>query len=536
MHFFRNSIASNTKRIWTISLICIFVTTLPYAYGYFASPDEARYSGIHHIVQGDTNVYLTMIGQSKVGHVLYDNLFTSEPNARVLFNPLWLVLGYLAKLISASPLFVFHIGRIALIPVFVCVIDRLIAIFITDDRTRKITLILAVFASGIGLFFDPVLFDAANPYNRPMDIWAPESNTFLSMLQSPHFLLSQILLLTSLLFTLKAFLGRVLRYAIYAGIAAAALFLIHPFYVPTIWGVIAIWCIVLAVTRMPHWRFAVWTGTLTILISAPILYYFLWMDRTVSVIHIWSAQNNLPSPHFYFYLIGYGLLIPFALYGAIKTFSDVRWRLLTMWLLTTAALVYAPVDFQRRLIEGAHVILAILAGPVIVSMYQSLRKTSWLRATWFAMLLIVLLPLTNVKMVVQDIFDYTFEPVYPYYIPAKDTRAFDWLATHTNEQDVIFSSYITGNYIPAYSLRRVFLGHGPQTIFLKDKEALAAYFYAHEASDEWRRSFLKTWNITYVMWCEHERTLGPYNPHAAPFLEAVYEQEGTALFRVIPEI
>ena len=62
-------------------------------------------------------------------------------------------------------------------------------------------------------------------------------------------------------------------------------------------------------------------------------------------------------------LLGYGLVVPLALLGAWRTIRcrDQRKLFLIVWIIAVSALVYAPLLLQRRMVEGLHIALCVLA-------------------------------------------------------------------------------------------------------------------------------------------------------------------------------
>src|SRR3989339_1890771 len=98
--------------VFGLALATAIITSVPYIYGYLSAPQNAVYTGIHHLAPGDTNAYLSMIEQVKQGHGVFLNLFTSEPQARVYTNPLYLIIGGLAKIFSLPNLLALHLARV----------------------------------------------------------------------------------------------------------------------------------------------------------------------------------------------------------------------------------------------------------------------------------------------------------------------------------------------------------------------------------------------------------------------------------------
>jgi uncharacterized membrane protein len=124
------------------------------------------------------------------------------------------------------------------------------------------------------------------------------------------------------------------------------------------------------------------------------------------------------------------------------------------------------------------------------------------------------------------------EHYFPYFLPADDVQAVEWLAARTGEDDVLLSSYGIGNYWVAHSKGRSFLGHqfavlDPQ---LKDREMRR--FYSGDASDEDLRRLVTLYGITYVFYGSLERDLGVLQPDRVSWLRPVYQGGGVMIYGV----
>jgi hypothetical protein len=120
----------------------------------------------------------------------------------------------------------------------------------------------------------------------------------------------------------------------------------------------------------------------------------------------------------------------------------------------------------------------------------------------------------------------------PSFRDGREVRALAWLDQQVTYQDVVLSSYNTGNYLPAQVGARVFLGHGPETAFSDQKREWVAAFYASSTSDDWRRAFLHDWPITYVIDGPLEQTVGAFDPSSVDYLALVYDRDGYRIYRV----
>jgi uncharacterized membrane protein len=132
----------------------------------------------------------------------------------------------------------------------------------------------------------------------------------------------------------------------------------------------------------------------------------------------------------------------------------------------------------------------------------------------------------------QDALNYRTEKEYPHYVNKTEIEAMLWLKKNTSLSDVIFSSYEIGNFIPAYSGRVVWIGHGPQTIDLEKKYRVAEWFWGQNNDDDAKYDLLKNDRVTYIWYGEHEKKLGTYDPAPKYYLQKVYENHDVIIYRV----
>lgn len=535
----KNLILSITKKEWWLVIAVVFlviiITAAPFLYGYLTRPNDTVFTGLHHLAPGDTNVFLSMIEQVKQGENIFINLYTSEPQSRALINPLWLSVGWGAKIFNLPNLTALHLARSLWIGIFFFVLYLFISYFISNSRSRKWILLMVAFSSGLGLFFNPFLFDVNNIYEHPTDIWVAESITFLSLLHSPHLIASLTLILLAFLLTLLAFDTNRLRYSIGAGVTSFFLLWFHPFNGPTVFGVLLFYILLLFARK----REIIWTYLKHYLvvgiIASPAAVYLLLLSQRDWVIRNWSAQNILPSPSVWMYIIGYGIILWLAFVGVYYVLKqrDNKSMFFVVWAATSAILLYIPVDFQRRMSEGLHIPLVFLAFFGSMYMLQHINVTKVARRTVFVMVLVIFLPLTNIQIVGQDIHLFQSKKTLPYYLYQDEVTAMQWLRDNVSIDEVTFSSYYMGNYIPAYSGRVVWIGHGPQTIDLPDKHATMQWFWENQEEGDAKQEFLDSWEIDWVWYGRKEKELGSYSPASAIYLQLEYSNSQVELYRVI---
>jgi len=533
------SITGKEKKLLVlVCLVIIIVTTAPYLYGYFNTPPGKVYTGIHHLTPGDTNVYLSMIEQVKQGHNVFINPYTSEPQHRLYTNPIWLATGWMAKIFNLHNLVAFQIARIITVVVFIFIMYLFLSYLFKDPRKRKWALFIILFASGIGVFLNPFIFDATNIYEHPTDIWVPESVTFLTLLNVAHLIASLTLIVLAFLLMLLAFDSDKQRYSIGAGVACLLLFWFHPFNGPTIYLVLATYLTILFVWRRKiYWSYfkhCFWIAFIPI----PSIIYLYLISRADWVIQEWSAQNILPSPSVWMYVIGYGFILLFAIGGlwiSLKKPSSKRIFIIA-WAISSAMLLYIPLTFQRRMSEGLHIPLSILAFIFIYYLVERTKgreKSADIKIYVLILFLVVFLPLTNIQILGQDFYMYEQEQEYPYYLSQGEMDSFEWIKQNVTEEEITFSSFYSGNFIPAYSGRKVYIGHGPQTINLSEKEELTIWFFKDNKEQEKKLSLLEDNELDFLFYGPIEKDMGDYSPSSAKYLELVYSNEEVEIYIIL---
>jgi hypothetical protein len=286
--------------------------------------------------------------------------------------------------------------------------------------------------------------------------------------------------------------------------------------------------------RRIAWREAL-LAAVPVLVSAPVVGYSLWVFNSDPVYEVWSAQNLILSPHPLHYLAAYGMLLLLAAFAVCDAWRSERpvWLALA-WVGVVPFLVYLPFNLQRRLVEGVQVPLSLLAAWGLGQIANCKLQISSLRRWLLVGVVLLALSLTNVVLVAGNalVLHGRSEPVYR---DAAEIAALDWLSGRVESDNVVLTSYETGNYLPARVWARVFVGHGPETVDFAQKKSQAARFFSNTRADgEWRRQFLEEYGIDYVFWGPNERKLGKFVPYEASYLQPVYEEmPDYAIFEVV---
>lgn len=533
--------------LWVAVAICI-ITAAPFIYGQLNAPADSIYTPNFHRTSGDTYVYMSMIEEARQGALTFHNLFTSEAHPPLLLNPLWWILGFLARFFTLDTGWWMQIARAALIFVSVPTIYLTIALFVKKYSIRCLSLILAATVSGLGYFYyrlvDPSILPnifTINFYSTPTDIWLSEAHPLLMFLASPHFQLSLICLLFAFIFFYLGMTGGPKRYLVYSGLFNLALAIFHPYETVFILFITLSFTCILIFWPNTGWkkssgllaRFA-----LTVLVAAPGLLYQVYIFYGQPVFRSWAWQSITTSPDYPLYLWGFGIFVPLAVIGAVVMFRRFNqgYAFLLTWLIATIPLLYSPFPFNRRFIEGIFVPLGIIGAIAIVAAYEKISvRPPWKRHLFFlvtAIVLFIAIAPTNFYnwwsfLEVQRLYQ-----VVPFYLPRDERASMEWIKNNTAPGEVILSSHIAGFLIPAFTARPVYLGHDLQTAYFAQKKPLVEWFFQDNSDDDGHKDFLEQNNIAYVYYGPNERIAGGFNPDTKDYLEKVYEEGKVAIYQV----
>jgi hypothetical protein len=230
---------------------------------------------------------------------------------------------------------------------------------------------------------------------------------------------------------------------------------------------------------------------------------------------------------------------------AAPTIRDRRWRALWLWALAVALLVYAPVNPQRRFVEGIQVPLAILATAGLFSYY--LPRLAQTRAFRFLSirpnysaaglerlmltLLLLVFAVSNLYILASASMTAALQQPYPLFRPIAEVEAVDWAGGNLPERSVVLAAYETGSLIPTRTPLRTVIGHWAETPDFDRLYQQVEQFLDPTASNLWRSQFLRDQRIDYVFVGPRERLKG-VSFTEWPELQPVYDRGGVVIYRV----
>ena len=540
---------SEWRWVAAFTALVLALSLLPYVLAYSAQGGAWRFSGFLLGVE-DGNSYIAKMRLGSDGAWLYRLAYTTEPQSGALVFLPYLLLGKLAArpALHEQLVALYHLARLAASVALIAVTYLFLARFITSIRLRRWGLVLAVLGGGLGWL---ALAIGGGNGPMPLEYYSPESFGFLALFALPHLAAARALLLLALLAYLNGASGADARGGWKAGLALAALWFFQPLNVPLAWGLMALaGGLTTAGYLASRWKRAPSQATAAmpardasrralrslapaILVPAPFVVYSVIAFSTNPALRQWTAQNIITSPTAVEYLLGYGLLAPFALIGLVRAArsNEIGANLLVAWVIAMPVLVSLPVNLQRRLAEGVWVALIALA----MSAFAAWDKGRGLRKANLGSALLTALALPSTVLLYGSALRAALRPADPVFIPAAEVRVFEWLDTHATPGSVVLADFPAGNALPAFAQVVPYIGHGPETLHLAAKRPQVEQFFSANASRSALIAVLATSDADYVI-------LGPADALAAapgqlltlPGIESRFTDDGWHVFQVLP--
>jgi hypothetical protein len=555
--------------VLVVGSLTLLVASLPYLVGHAAATSEAVFNGFP-LDPEDSYSHLATMQQGFAGTWRYRLLFTPEEHPGVYLYTFYVALGHFSRLTGLPLLATYHLARLLTGALLLRTAYRFISDFLSDQAQRLVAFLLLVSSSGLGWLLIAITGSFTPGGLTPMDFWLLDAYTLLTLMTFPHMILAVALLLLlfrhALIFWERGGLGHLLgSFAL-----ALALTTIHPFS-PLLYGVVlAAYYGLLVATRgfdvsaarepsagrpanalkservsPAQWRPVVSLAGLGLL-PLPLVVYYAKALQSDLVLASWTAQNVTLSPPIVYTLLGYGLLTVLAIPGSIHLWrKGGRGRFLVLWVAAALILMYLPFKFQRRMFEGLHVPVSIVATAGLYAWLRPCLACSQL-ARWLAarryptprllamttFLIVTLATVSNLYFLAA-LGAVALEHSPRLYYSPDEIAAIEWLGQHTSSKVTVLSSYEVGGLIPARIGHRVYWGHWCETAFLWQKETDAAAIFAADTDQATRRALLAQYGIAYLFYGPREQALGDFAPANSPLLESIFTSGNVSIYKVV---
>ncbi|MFW6184104.1 MAG: hypothetical protein ACOC8X_09925, partial [Chloroflexota bacterium] len=362
-----------SRREWraalAASLALILLMSIPYVLGYALAGEDVLFTGIIMNAE-DTQSYFAKMLQGYDGAWRYYIPFTPEAHEPVFLGGFYLALGHAARWLGLSLETVWHAARVGADLLLGLSAYWFIAAFLRRVRWRVVAHLLALFGSGLGWVL-LLLGQTAWLGVFPVDFHMPEAHLFFTAFTSPHVALGTALLLVGMRLLWQLLWGVGASgwgAAVELGLCLLSLVVVYPFLIylmaltSLLAGMLRLWQLWRAgqLEFGPLLALGSKVGA-AFLMPAPLVLYYALVLRQNAVFRAWDVQAVTPSPPWPHYVVAFGPLLFWAVLGLRDRRRPASAGFLWVWLAAAALLVYAPLNPQRRFVQGAQAPLAILA-------------------------------------------------------------------------------------------------------------------------------------------------------------------------------
>lgn len=566
--------ALERRLVTSLILLTVFVTCLPYAWGYFLAPvmgeggHPSFFIGTVYNIDDYCN-YLSWLRQMADGHFFLHNSFTTDTQKDLEFNVFFWLLGRFMALTHCGPQLALQLARVGGGVGLLWLISRFYRYCLPNNVNARLTAFgFACLSSGFGWMVWTQWQDKNT--NAPVDAWQPEAYTFLSIYTSALMTVSTVLILGALYALLLGEQTGRPKYAVIAGVCGGILGNMHSYdvlHLSAAWGV---FLVVLTVLRRGKGMAQSWLRAVVALaLTLPTTLYMYYVFNAEAVFH---KRANVPtlSPAFWHYILAYGFVFLLAsLAGVVvvrnlaltpnhspiplsespvqmgKGLGGASLPLLfaLCWAVGGFLVCYLPFAFQRKMLMGEHIPLCLLAGVGAAWLADKLKPQ--VRTLALAVLVLLALP-SNVFFLVRDFRHLQHNRSETHLPPFLSTSLIDvyhWVRANTPADAAIVGFPGLCTALPGEAGRAVWAGHWAETPSYgqKDAEFTDAFDRLTPASD--RQAFLASTHAQYLFY-PNNISKAIFKRHGAshtfveltaappPYLSEVYKNDQFTVYKI----
>ena len=388
------------------------------------------------------------------------------------------------------------------------------------------------------------MFNVINSYG-PLDIGSPGSFILPTILNSPHFIAATTLMILIFLISFLAIENNNVKYSLTSGLLLLILLQFHPYHFITIISVLSVYSLFHLIKNKNTVFYYLKHLAIISIIALPSIIYHALIIINNPVILGRAMQNICITPKITFTIISYGFLLIGAILCSIKYIKNKNLKniniFLMTWFIIQFILIYMPITFQRRLIQGLNIPMTILTVMFIFYLFDKMKNKNEItdllifkNKTTQIILFICLFCISNIYITTNHFLighnDFLKDW---YYIENNKIEAMKWLKENTDEESIVFSDMLNGNIIPGITARTVFLGHVHETNDFKRKYKEAVWFFSTNKNDSLEQKFLKINNISHIFYSNSEKKIGDWIPENKKYLKKVFENKKVKIYQVL---
>lgn len=517
-----------------VFVVVVLITTLPYFIAFTSQRNQWIFSGFF-IGVDDGNSYLAKMVSGMAGSWLFRTPYTTQPqNGIVAFLP-YLILGKLVNppALHVQLIMLYQIFRIIGIGIYTVGTYQFIRIYTKNGMIRMFCMILAAMGGGLGWFLPLIGYNLVFG-TIPLDFYSPETFGFLSLFGFPHLAVARGLMLAGLaLFISDHNLERIGFF--WRRLLPGFLLLFAGLFQPLSTAIGAMLFVFFSVLHILLHKETPgnFSKEITNLILAgiptiPLILYNGIAEFTDPFFKAWTAQNIITSPHPIHYLLAFGLpllVIGFNIKKLALLLRKSQYIFLVIWIILAILLAYIPFNLQRRLPDGVFIAFILVMMGIIEGM--NIRKQKFL----IALACIVMIPST--LMIVANGINSATHPYEPVFITKDKAESYMEISRVVKPGAKIIANFQTGNEFPVWAPVYMVMGHGPESIHLKEVQSDVDTFFSESSTDELRRIILAKYSINSVIQ-EKSKDIYPADSNNLPcYLNLNLETKIYRVFEVV---
>ena len=450
----------NSGFIFSVTLIFIVFTAVPYLWGILLTPGDGKFIGFTRNID-DMAVYMSWIKQVMDGNFITYNLFQENIKSGMQINIYFVILGWIAKLISFSPTAILHLFMVLQNAVLVYVFWLFTKLFFKEDTPRKIALVCFLFAGGIGGFVHEL---------NSIDLWQTEAITFMSAYLNPLFTISLIIMIGISYNLLRYFQSFSMKYLIFASLLFLILGNVHTYdcvIIAFVWISYTLFTVIYRKDEIKSvCKFLLLNALFLILGSVSILFnFFIYMKDEI---YRSRVESMIFTPSIGSVLSGFGLLVLFSILGIFfyrgKKININHFTFLLIWLILGLLVIYIPFSQQRKFIMGYEIPLSLMTGSAIFYISSLIHKRFFKNI--FLCTIIILMSFTNfynIKNDVDKLAEMKTATHYFAYMSDDELEVLNFIKENKKNFSTVWASPQISLFIPSYTGVNVYYGHWSET-------------------------------------------------------------------------
>jgi len=513
--------------LWLFVIAALIWSWSLHLLGWLVTPKGYRYFWILPLYPADCNFHLSWARQAYDGKNRFADLFTTEEHAPLTFNLHDWLIGKLSRWVSIS----LHISMKLLHTIgviFFIIAAWWLSVPILTESQQRTYLLMLCFLGGF------------------ISLGMPEANTYIALTTFSWFVwgkaLLAVLIGSIIRMSMEENNGKMILIGSLSGILLGN---IHPYALAPICYALPLWLFLnWAINK--RMRSEILLSLIPVssaIFSAALQAFAILGDPVYQVVF-----RNPPSlaPPIWYFILNYGLIFFLAVLASIQLLRKLRMQaaesLLIFWFVGSFLAVYlTPTALERRLIEGAHLPMCILAS---LSWHKIiLKRAAFLHRIQLLVLMLLggIAPLNFWAFQAEELItnsrpDLHLHKGLPLFLSEQHLQLLEWLESNTMPDEVILCSYELGNYIPALTGRKVFIGHWSLTINLDEKFKIARKIWRGELPINEARELFRKHRIRYALATIYERhaTKTKHLPEYCPYLPEHFHigKYGEVVFRI----